>query len=337
MKGKAARNKKKREKERQTERIEKARGMDIIGCKDVKTRTDLRGSELGSKNPSQLSYDIDCESEAAISPSASPTDVELCQTCRGVFYSKKCGHSTRTYRIIDVISSIRAGCGFCKVIRSALDVTYNQNFVQAAKKPGYPAYEKQCLISNKGDRLLLEWDVKGIRRAICEILMIPTNEIPRLEATPDHLYLPDDHVDRLQSSGTSSSSSLDLANAWLENCEASHPLCLTSGFERRCLPARLLRIEVDGLVLCNGCDIPLHTPYVTLSHRWGDDDTQRLTHAFSLQTLRIFTRIGLLLTFQHAVIVAERLGVRHLWIDSLCIIQDSHQDRDRECARTWEV
>ncbi|ORY18945.1 heterokaryon incompatibility protein-domain-containing protein [Clohesyomyces aquaticus] len=42
-------------------------------------------------------------------------------------------------------------------------------------------------------------------------------------------------------------------------------------------------------------------------------------------------------TFQDAVVVTRRLGVRFLWIDVLCIIQDSEEDKDREIARMAAV
>lgn len=42
-------------------------------------------------------------------------------------------------------------------------------------------------------------------------------------------------------------------------------------------------------------------------------------------------------TFRDAVQITRRLGVRHLWIDSLCIIQDSKEDWGIEAARMGDV
>jgi len=39
------------------------------------------------------------------------------------------------------------------------------------------------------------------------------------------------------------------------------------------------------------------------------------------------------LTFQHAIIFTRRLGFRHIWIDSLCIIQDSKPDWEEQAAK----
>jgi hypothetical protein len=42
-------------------------------------------------------------------------------------------------------------------------------------------------------------------------------------------------------------------------------------------------------------------------------------------------------TFQDAVVVAQKLGVRYLWVDSLCIVQDDPDDFRRECAQMNHV
>ena len=42
-------------------------------------------------------------------------------------------------------------------------------------------------------------------------------------------------------------------------------------------------------------------------------------------------------TFRDAMEVAQRLGIRYLWIDSLCIIQDSVEDWQKESATMSQV
>ncbi|PQE26592.1 hypothetical protein CJF30_00001352 [Rutstroemia sp. NJR-2017a BBW] len=42
-------------------------------------------------------------------------------------------------------------------------------------------------------------------------------------------------------------------------------------------------------------------------------------------------------TFQDAISITQRLGIRYLWIDSLCIIQDSLSDWEAESARMGDV
>ena len=42
-------------------------------------------------------------------------------------------------------------------------------------------------------------------------------------------------------------------------------------------------------------------------------------------------------TFQDAVRIAQRLGAKYLWINSLCIFQDSLEDWQREAPTMSEV
>lgn len=78
-------------------------------------------------------------------------------------------------------------------------------------------------------------------------------------------------------------------------------------------------------------------PYVTLSHCWGNSQPLTLTSA-NLNKLQ--TRIAydsLPRTFQDAVTVTRALGVRYLWIDSLCIIQDSTKDWEVQCTKMAQI
>ena len=79
--------------------------------------------------------------------------------------------------------------------------------------------------------------------------------------------------------------------------------------------------------------------YLTLSHCWGTNmPASAKTLSSSLQ--RNFTDIpweGLTQTFRDAVAMTERLGYSHIWIDSLCIIQDSRTDWETEASMMGQV
>src|SRR5436190_20538874 len=67
-------------------------------------------------------------------------------------------------------------------------------------------------------------------------------------------------------------------------------------------------------------------PYVTLSHRWGGANIFKLTkHTYNALLKGILVR-SLPKTFREAVQVTRALGAGFLWIDSLCIFQDSPDD-----------
>lgn len=76
---------------------------------------------------------------------------------------------------------------------------------------------------------------------------------------------------------------------------------------------------------------PVET-YVTLSHSWGLEPkfSRLLKENFEQWTTKgiPWSDICSNTNFVHAVKVARRIGVRYIWIDSLCIIQDSDNGSD---------
>ena len=72
--------------------------------------------------------------------------------------------------------------------------------------------------------------------------------------------------------------------------------------------------------------VPEDAEYMTLSHCWGKveilklstDNLEGMKHEIILSDLPE--------TFRNAVNITRDLGCRFLWIDSLCILQDSAED-----------
>jgi Heterokaryon incompatibility protein (HET) len=78
--------------------------------------------------------------------------------------------------------------------------------------------------------------------------------------------------------------------------------------------------------------------YVTLSHCWGNVSERLVTNKANYQQhLQEISFENLARTFQDAIIVTRQLGVRFLWIDCLCIIQDSSEDWQRECPKMGQI
>lgn len=69
-----------------------------------------------------------------------------------------------------------------------------------------------------------------------------------------------------------------------------------------------------------------HALYVTLSHRWGGSFTLKTFKETLPARTRGFTLNDLPRTFQDAVLVSAALGLRYLWIDSLCIVQNDEDE-----------
>jgi hypothetical protein len=77
--------------------------------------------------------------------------------------------------------------------------------------------------------------------------------------------------------------------------------------------------------------------YTTLSHCWGKIEIRKLTNANLLDSIKGFNIDELPKTFQDAIAITRRLKVRYLWIDSLCIIQDSVEDWNDESSKMEDV
>ncbi|KAH7121695.1 heterokaryon incompatibility protein-domain-containing protein [Dactylonectria macrodidyma] len=123
---------------------------------------------------------------------------------------------------------------------------------------------------------------------------------------------------------------------WIRTCSEEHPLC--GNGEPAELPTRILYLgeDLEG----PPTDVKLVEPspdqkdrYIALSHCWGEDQQPLLTTTATLEDHKagiLFDQLPK--TFQDVVKVSRRLGVRYLWIDSLCIIQDSAEDWEMEAS-----
>lgn len=128
-----------------------------------------------------------------------------------------------------------------------------------------------------------------------------------------------------------------LAKSWINSCITDHPLCLAPPLTL--LPTRVLDLEspTSPSQLCLVLGQGSTASYVALSHCWGGSQPLKLTLS-TLEEFQMNISLSTLpKTFLDAVSVTRSLGFRYLWIDSLCIIQDSKADWDSECAKMIDV
>ncbi|KAF3039451.1 hypothetical protein E8E11_004062 [Didymella keratinophila] len=124
----------------------------------------------------------------------------------------------------------------------------------------------------------------------------------------------------------SSAANSRLARGWLDECRTTHKSCLRDIIPE--LPSRVIDVgDATGssplrLLCTNG----LRAPYVALSHCWGGK-IETVLLSDKLQSFQRSLQLDdLAANFQDAVAITRSLGIRYLWIDSLCIIQDSKED-----------
>lgn len=77
--------------------------------------------------------------------------------------------------------------------------------------------------------------------------------------------------------------------------------------------------------------------YVALSYVWGEEQPHRTTKArLSSYTKRIDTEC-IPETIRDAIKATRSLGLRYLWVDAFCIIQDSSEDKATEISRIRSI
>lgn len=128
--------------------------------------------------------------------------------------------------------------------------------------------------------------------------------------------------------------------AWLQSiCEDLNRE--TRRLPRHLIPTRLIDVRATAtsdcrLVVTDPEAPPTDTRYIALSYCWGNQEeskAQLTTRRGSLkERLRGFTLAEASPVLRDAVEVARALGIPHLWVDSVCIVQDDRLDWEKEAA-----
>lgn len=97
------------------------------------------------------------------------------------------------------------------------------------------------------------------------------------------------------------------------------------------MPTRVIDVGIASgpfvrLLETNG----LRCPYLTLSHCWGKSPPSRTTSSNSESHKARIDLKNLNRNFQDAILMTRRLNFRYIWIDALCIVQDSVTDWEQE-------
>lgn len=136
---------------------------------------------------------------------------------------------------------------------------------------------------------------------------------------------------------------------WVKDCDTTHPDCQTDVKDSTTfrIPTRL--IDVADIVSPNvrlletepsQRDKISQFRYIALSHPWGDraEHKHYFTTRQNIDSHKAGINIGLLPeTLRNAIRVTRELGLRYLWIDSLCIIQGEDGDFNEEAAHMETV
>lgn len=148
-----------------------------------------------------------------------------------------------------------------------------------------------------------------------------------------------------------SEAAFDLLNQWLHECLDNHTSCKLNVAgtaldedARHEFPTRLLdvgdpadRSTVVRLRETRSLDSP--GPYIALSHCWGAAETMSLTTTTDNlpQHMQEIPWDRIPRTFRDATEICRKVGIRYLWIDSLCIVQDDLQSWEQESVHMGPI
>ena len=138
---------------------------------------------------------------------------------------------------------------------------------------------------------------------------------------------------------TSSEKSLKTVLQWLHECCSTHADCprpLTSRSSEVMQDIRFLHIQDSGVKL--GEDMRPQR-YAALSHCWGTGAAilKTTTHNLNKHTTQGISLDQLPISYQDAITVCRKLAISYLWIDSLCIVQNSLQDWRTQASRMADI
>ncbi|PVH87749.1 HET-domain-containing protein [Cadophora sp. DSE1049] len=133
-----------------------------------------------------------------------------------------------------------------------------------------------------------------------------------------------------------SSSNLAMAKVrdWLDTCTTKHQNCVQTDTE---MPTRALFVGDDKhpphLVSTEG----RRGKYTALTWCWGTEPALTTTEISLHDHEREIPWSHLPYLFKDAALVTRKLGIDYIWIDALCIIQDSDDDWINEASKMTQV
>ena len=127
----------------------------------------------------------------------------------------------------------------------------------------------------------------------------------------------------------------------MTQCTSTHSKC--KSMTPRILPTQLIDLGELGANTIrpklqeSKDELELDTQYVTLSYCWGGLVPLRLMKDNYQSLLSEIAASTIPQLFRKAMEVAYRLKIRYIWIDELCIIQDSPSDWANECTIMGQI
>ncbi|KAH7020515.1 heterokaryon incompatibility protein [Ilyonectria destructans] len=269
--------------------------------------------------------------ERVVIPPGNAGKARLCSSCSAIQFTH---HLFDSRCDLSMLKTTSQTCDLCRLLSRALEnvdhgpfefVTLSQTSASVSiengptllslyTEPGTSLNPDCCRISSRQDfrRLLTE---TGPNMPHGSQLGFPTLFKP---ASPDQFTI---------------------MKEWIRLCDTAHEMCRRKQTEEVLeMPTRLVQVE-DPVRLVETSSLS-PSRYAAFSHRWGSlkDDEKFCTYKNNIAQLESSMDVEKLpRVFLDAVTVTRGLGIKYLWIDSLCIIQDDEEDWENESAKMEQV
>ncbi|PGH01622.1 hypothetical protein AJ79_07870 [Helicocarpus griseus UAMH5409] len=171
------------------------------------------------------------------------------------------------------------------------------------------------------------------QRFIVELFATEDDDCP----VPDSWdYIP---VSRRTSPNTNSSMALATIKRWISTCIATHcsPESFCNSPDNPTLPTRVVDVGLDDGVVKLVEPKGARSKYICLSHCWGLEQIITTETSTLEEHKKCIAWERLSKTFQDAILLSRALGIKYIWIDSLCIIQNDPNDWNVESANMAAV
>ncbi|KAF9878233.1 hypothetical protein CkaCkLH20_04271 [Colletotrichum karsti] len=310
-----------------------ARHVWFYRCQLCRLLSDPSIAEQGS---SQLARFLiremsDCLMKRARKPCQMTWDRKLCEACEtfetldsdNVFNAFE--HSPNEAALA---LSANKGCNFCQFLLDALQNHPDPSPIQEnwlwqqfgydskvslriERKPWRQGYKMRIMCGESASTVKLDYVSRQINEAVAN-------------TAPSDV------------GGTGSDRSFAIANAWLRGCQDDHPSCYHPT-ELGQLPTRVIDVGSESSPPYLYLTARERIPYAALSYCWGGQGNTRLLSTNADEYRTRLPSESLPRTISEAIEITRRMGVRYLWVDALCIMQDSTSDLEQELSRMGDI
>ncbi|KAK0709357.1 heterokaryon incompatibility protein-domain-containing protein [Lasiosphaeria miniovina] len=223
-------------------------------------------------------------------------------------------------RVLD--AAIAKNCSFCSLVRQAFEDRCTPEEIQASRNHDDKFESMRLTVLDDGPdyALRLEIMLANLPKRVVVQMMPPD---PKASFPLQGAPVRQDKAD------------MERLGAWIQNCEMNHqgkPAVSISKLDT-------LRVIDVG----DGCIVTVTAPcrYACLSYVWGQELGTRLT----FDTKAILEKPGGLAdesmnlgqTLRDSIEVTRAIGLRYLWIDALCILQDDDDDKAANIAQMGAI